>query len=386
MRVDIRDEAIFRALAPLEVARYLCARGWQRVGEMGEQASVWMPKGDTGEEVEIVLPLDTTLVDYALRMGEVVRILERVETRSQLEILRDIATTDADIIRVRLHAGEGANHTLAMEDAVLGADKSQDMMLAAACSAVEPREYFYARKFDQASDYVRRLRFGQTEPGSFVFTLISPVPPALSSTTQLPLLADEDEVDPPFERKVTRTLVTGLRAAQRAAREAASSGDISPFLRAVDDGVSANLCDALQGLAGVDGNAPFEVSLSWSSNRSAPRDMGQSVRFTPDVLPVFEEVSRQFKKKRPRAEFELEGVIVQLEQRDERKGDRRVRISGAVEGKTRKVEVVLPEDDFSRAIRAFEERETVRVLGTLVQSGRRYMLENPRQFEVRPEE
>lgn len=75
-----------------------------------------------------------------------------------------------------------------------------------------------------------------------------------------------------------------------------------------------------------------------------------------------------------------------MEQKKDPDGDRRVRISGAVEGKTRKVEVILPKDDFSRAIGAFEQRETVRVLGKLTQSGRRYVLKNPRQFEVRPEE
>lgn len=386
MRADIRDEATFRSLAPLDVARYLRARGWNRFDEIGDRASVWSPGSEDAEEVEVLLPLDRSLGDYALRMGEVVRTLERVEARSQLEIVHDIVTTDADIVRVRLHASEKSNHTLPIEDAVLAAEKSRDMMLAAACSAVEPREYYHARKFDQANAYVRRLRLGQTEPGSFIFTLISPVPPALSSDTQLPLLPGDDETDTPFERRVTRTLITGLNSAQKAARDAASSGDISPFVRAVNDGVSANLCDALQGLAGADGSAAFEVGLSWSSNRTAPRDICRSVRFTPDVLPVFEEVSRQFKKKRPQEEFELEGVIVQMEQQEDPDGDRRVRISGAVEGKTRKVEVTLPRDDFSRAIQAFEGRETVRVLGKLTRSGRRYVLENPRQFEVLPEE
>jgi hypothetical protein len=51
------------------------------------------------------------------------------------------------------------------------------LMMAAACTAVQPRAWFRSRKPAQAEQYLRQVRLGQTEQGSYVLTVQSRVPP-----------------------------------------------------------------------------------------------------------------------------------------------------------------------------------------------------------------
>ena len=188
------------------------------------------------------MPLQHETGDFALRVSEVLRTLEHVEQRSQLEILRDLRTSSSDLIRIRASASQTTTGSIPLDLGVRFVEEAREMMLAAACSAIDPRPYYATRKPVQANEYLSRVRMGQTERGSFVLTILSPVPPGLRPPEPL------DGVLPdPFERKVSQTLASGLLAARLAAQRAAVSGDVQPFREAVPRGVSANLCDALVG-------------------------------------------------------------------------------------------------------------------------------------------
>jgi hypothetical protein len=194
---------------------------------------------DPGNDEEIVLPLREEVGDFALRVSEVLKVLESVEHRSQLEILRDLLTSSSDLIRVRASTGQTTNGSIPLDLAVLFVEEARDLMLAAACSTVGPRAYYARRKPAQANDYLRGVRMGQTERGSYVLTILSPVPPSLRAAEP------EDAPPEPFERKVSRTLATALASVRTAAQRAAVTGDMQPFREAVEFGVSANFCDAL---------------------------------------------------------------------------------------------------------------------------------------------
>ena len=117
------------------------------------------------------------------------------------------------------------------------------MAFPSACAAVSPRAFYGTRKPKEAGDYIRRVRLGQTEHGSFVRTVLSEVPPKLSPSESGKLF-DED-LPVPFERRVTEVLLKASAAAVHAAEEAGASGDFKPFEEAIDAGVSGNLCGAL---------------------------------------------------------------------------------------------------------------------------------------------
>ena len=51
------------------------------------------------------------------------------------------------------------------------------MLLSAACSLSNPQPLYRAGANKEAREYLKQVRMGQTEQGSFVITLLSPVVP-----------------------------------------------------------------------------------------------------------------------------------------------------------------------------------------------------------------
>lgn len=377
MKAIVSDLDTLRTLKPLEVVQYLRAKGWQQDGDLGSKATLWVrPNG--GEAEEIVLPRRKDFADFDLRMAEVLATLEKAEARSQLDILRDVQTTSADLVRLRAPVRNAADGSLAIEAAVSFVASARDLMLAAACAAIDKRLYFATRKPQQATNYLDRVRMGQTERGSFILTILSPVPPALRSEQGALFPVESSE---PYERAVTRTLAEALAATASAAEAAAAQGDMKPFTDAMEYGVSANLCDAIVSISNVSGGEGVDVTIAWSPGRASPDRTPSRVRLQGDAIPLIEEAARLFRETGPIDDFELQGAVIALD-RPESGLYRRITVAGFIDGQARKVQVDLSEDDYAKAITAHEQQSLVFCTGELVKAGRSYRLQSPRQFRV----
>lgn len=366
--------AALRSLQPLEVAGYLRAHGWQEEAELHGKGSLWV----RGRDEELTLPARRDLGDYELRMEEVVQTLASAEGRAEREVLRDLQTVTSDLIRVRVQAGATKYGTLPMEAAVALAAGSRDLLLAAACAAVNRRPVYASRKPNRAMGYLDGIQVGQTERGSYVLTILSPVPPELRRT-QASLFPLEPE--DPYERVVTRTLMVALQALVDAARRAMSHGDLRPFQEAVSSGVSANLCDAVAALSAANDGEGLDIQMAWSPTRPIGPGVPERVTLSGDTIPLIEEAARGFRDTSLVEDVELEGAVTGLDRSvDAREGD--VTITGNVEGRVHRVLVRLPDPLYSEAVRAHDGRHLVTCVGDLRRLTKGYRLENPRHFEI----
>lgn len=95
MIVTVRDPNILSNLDPKAITLYLQARGWLLESHVPEKESVWInsASGQEYDKYDITLPLNPQTRSYALRMAEILETLEKVEERSQLDILSDLITT-----------------------------------------------------------------------------------------------------------------------------------------------------------------------------------------------------------------------------------------------------------------------------------------------------
>lgn len=378
MKTTIRDVAVLRSVAPLDVVAYLRTSGWTLQETVPGRYTLWeRAAGDAGETFEALVPASAELRDFAQRIADLLATLEVAEGRSQEEVLEDLLTPNADVIRIRAVGPESRDGSLPFEDAVGLVDHAREMLLAAACAAIEPRPWFETRRPSEATEFVRRLRMGQTARGSFVMTIQSRVPPALDGAgLRTPAVAELD----PFERRVTHTLSFGLDAMQRAANDAATSGQLDAFRAAVPRGLSANLCGAVAGLAGRAEDQSIEVSFTWARVRPPRIDVPSRIRFAPDALPIIGEAGRVLKEQSPRLDFDLEGPILRLDRSPDEQGT--VTIGGFVDGRPRKVRVDLGPEDYRRACDAHREGNIVRCTGTLTRDGRSFVLRDARGFAV----
>jgi hypothetical protein len=235
--------------------------------------------------------------------------LRQIERRPEPEILQDLMTTTCDLIRVRAPSREAESGSLPLEQAVAFVERSRDLVLAAACAAITKRAFFATRKPMKATEYLSKVRMGQTERGSYVLTILSPVAPALAPEGELPLDLEPSE---PYERQVTRTLAEGLAAMAQAARDAAASGGMRGFEQAVRLGVSANLCAAVAGLSAVSPGEGLDIRIAWSRTRPVPNTVPSRVFLGSDSMPLIQEASRLFKDTAAVKDVELQGFVTRL--------------------------------------------------------------------------
>ncbi|MCY4376182.1 MAG: hypothetical protein OXC31_20700, partial [Spirochaetaceae bacterium] len=275
MSIAAGEVALARTVGLRGVHAYLRANGWIPTDSPRRETAdiyVW-PEDD--QEAAIV-PASEEYADYGTRIYQIAEQLGHVEGREMFSVLTDLCLAESDLVRVRLpHAYE--DNTAKLTDGAAVLDEARGLLLAAACSADRPQRMYRAGRNKKAADYLSNVRLGQTEPGSFVINLLSPVPPRLAE--QATLFPDESlgpVVEEPFERNVTRMLVSGLSASRKAMdRVNRGVAGISEFENRLAEGVSANLCRAIARLTEV--GRGLEVSVSWAMTRPADPEVSKRV-------------------------------------------------------------------------------------------------------------
>ena len=369
MNANISDRNVLLAVSPMALSAYARTAGWAKVETYGEHSDVY-----AGQSLpEIIIPRTHQLGDYASVVARLIGIFARVAEVGEATLYNDLITADRDVIRARAVdvAGDG---TVDLSSGVKMVRAARDLVLAIACSLSGWRPFYRIGANREANEFLRRMRLGQTEQGSFVVTLLTP--------TILPL--DQDILSPDHEidttittRRVTLRLDRALTAA-RGAVEIASGGDANAFSRAVTRGVSANLCEAL-----VDLIEPFpalDISITWARTyrMSTPR---QTVSFTGDDVPILRAAAQSFRSRESQPDVRLTGSV-RILRRDESERDGTVTIRASVNGGLQSVTATLTQSDYDRAVQAHAERWPVVVAGDLERSGQRWHLHYPRILEV----
>ncbi|MBI5264803.1 MAG: hypothetical protein HY852_23655 [Bradyrhizobium sp.] len=381
MRASINDQFAIGAIRPLNAIGYLRAHGWERFGDAsGLPFTVW--HNASHPKAEILIPSDRSAADYTLLLREALLELEAVENRSQLEILRDLYNSGFDVVRLAAQSTRTADGTVDIDEGVLLFERARDTLYAAACSTVKPQAVFHSRRPQAANEYMRKARLGQTEQGSYVLTLLSPVAPQLTPHSDTDLFPEE-----PFERRVVQTLARSVRLAVGAAESSVTgpAPDFSPFQNAVAGGVSANLCEGIAGLFSAADPATVELSISWALNRPTPNEAHSRVLISSDVIPTLQEAARLFRAFDRLENYEIKGPVIKL-QRDQTAPFGMVTVLAPVEGRTRKVTLVLPDRDYQTAVVAHHQHRYVRVVGTVAREAKTYRLENPVNFDLAPDD
>lgn len=379
MNATIRDVDGVSHLQPLQVSSYLLAHGWHPTGAIGDRGAVWSITLPDAGTIEVIVPLDPQLRDFARRMGEVLHALTVAERRSVHQMVTDLTTATADVIRFAFTAPVFEEGAVPLETGVRLVTRARDVVLAGACAAARPgRSVFAARKSPEAAGYMRDVRLGQTERGSFVLAVHSPVPPTLQGSFFR-------DMEAPFERKVTLTLARALDAARKAAAQAAATSAWQPFQDALAMGVNANLWEAVAGMFQETEARALRVQSSWAPSRPEMGTVPSEITFTADAALLLLGAARLFRVRAQRDEFELEGVVVGLE-RPEGAAAGVVTIAGVVDEHIRKVRVELGDADYAIAITAHRDRRVVRCEGELVKEGRMFFLRDPRLFVLDEDE
>ena len=381
MRTKITDEDALRALSWVDLKAYLDSQGWRAAGTYAGKAAIYASPSDNGGTAEILVPLNDDVADYAARMADAVAALARIEDRDEQAIFSDLSEAGSDVIRLRASEADDEG-TISLADGVALHREAENLMLAAACAAVEPRRSYHARKIAEVRDYLDELRLGQTERGSYVMTIRSPISPALRSSRlelfdAMAALLDDDGGEP-FSRRVTLKLARALASTKDAVSKAIADDGFDAFDAAVDHGVSANLCDAIASLA--QHGAGLDIGISWARVRPVT-GANPHFRFSRDMARVLQEAAVEFRRNEPRLDERVEGFVIHLDRPPEQ-FDGHATLRTLIDGKQRRIQVTFDQGEYNLVIRAHRDQVAVSLDGGLYPRGQRWELRNPRNLRL----
>ena len=317
MGLDLRDRRALLAVSPAALSAYARSAGWHLGERYRSHSDVYV--GDS--RPEIIVPRTERLGDYASVVASLIETFAEVGEQDESTVYRSLATADRDVIRLRVAESDDGSVTL--EDGVSLVRGARDLVLSAACSLREPQPVYQTRANREATDLLNQMRLGQTDHGSFVVTLLTPVVPPPVGT----LLPNADDVDAPIARRATRRLLDALVEA-RQATERSSMADEGAFEGAWVRGVSANLCEALARI--VERFSSLDIGVSWARTRPAANP-GRVVRFGHADAPVLREVARSFRQRAPRRDVRLHGFVRLLERTEAQDGGT-IRLATDIDG------------------------------------------------------
>ena len=365
MKVSILDPEALCAISPTALVAYARAAGWQKTEPYGAHSDVY--ESLSPDKPEIIVPRTDRLGDYPTIVVRLISIFSQAADSDELSIYRDLVDADRDVIRIRSHGGDD-DGSVPLDAGVELVKDAREMLLAAACAVRIPQPLYRTGANKEACDYMQRVKLGQTEHGSFVVTLLAPVPPLLQPPA-LDLGIDGFDADP-FERMVTRRLMQALEASRNAAELATSSEGFRAFESAVDSGVSSNLCEAVAGL--IEQSGKLEIKLTWARTRPLS-EAYRHIAFSGSNAGILREAARIFRGRSPRPEVSLLGYVHKL-RRKQTEVQGLVTLKTMIDDKFQSVGMVLDTDNYSIAVKAHDAKIPLVATGDLKRVGQRWQL------------
>lgn len=373
MKATLTDREALLAVSPAALRAYLEFEGWRKERPFGRFGQIYASEGPHGPS-EIPVPFTNDVADYASSVLDIIAELSDIEGRDQLAIYRDLVGSDREVIRIRAPKADD-DGSVEIEEGVDLVLNARDLMASAACSAHDPRAAYHLGKVVKATEYMKKVRLGQTERGSYVVTLLAPVPPAISPK-QIEMWPEMEEE--PFERQVTRTLSSAMYAVQDAIH-AINRGEGEEVLdRSVKFGVSANLCEALGNL--VERGRGIDVSVTWARTRPTP-EARSKIQFHEPAAEILKEAARHLRQCEPRRDERIFGYVVRLG-REQEQEDGEVTFKTLIDGHTRSMKAALSAADYVIAYAAHGDRIPVSLTGDIDTRARPWRLTQVRDLRI----
>lgn len=369
MRVEIQDKEALLAISPLALSAYARSLGWEECGVYRKYGDIYVAKN----RPEIMIPNIQELDDYATVVATLIRIFAEVAGADEISLYHDLITYDRDVIRVRVSNEDSGS--VSMREGIDLVQGARELLLAAACSLDEPMPYYSAAAKIRANKHLKGFHLGQTEHGSFVIRVLTPVVKPSSIQQQLVPNMNGDETDYDnehlmnIERKVTRRLMSALSSTRNMTETEQIRSDKGSLNSAIESGINADLCRAIVKLIG-----PFlaiDISSNWARNYipEKPRDIVEFRKPHVQFLSKYAEYFDAQELENQRERICLKGVVERLH-RKENEVDGMIDLRAYVDPQERQVSAELSPPDYERAIQAHKGRSYIALEGELDKSSK----------------
>lgn len=351
---------------PLAFSKYLTDTGWTKFPTKRDYIKIF--QCDNNDEFyQVTIPVDKDLSDYKKAMYEAVETVAKKEKRSIEQLMLYLLNPNADILKIRLDKPDIESGNILFDDAIKIYENAKKILAATALDIINPQIYHRGRIDEAVSEFLTKCRFGQTEIGSYVVSVVCPFAELNEEKEykQLSIFSDEEQCANSLTRQVTNRVIENILLIKKCIDE----DDIGKLteLKADQNIISANFFEALNGLNLETENTKVEFIAEWSPTVKNKKNHTARITLTHDYYQPITTIIDKLKKENKHS-FKILGRIKSLQSSPvvEKRTEGKICVAYLNdENKSKVVTVNLNKPDYDKAITAHAEGKYVEIVGEL---------------------
>ena len=285
------------------------------------------------------------------------------EGRSLEQLYLYLLNPNADILKIRIEKKEIEPGNILLDDAIAVYENAKRLLGAAAQDVLKPTAFHQGRMDTTITSFLSNCRFGQTEGGSYVVSVICPMTEvAEGEVRQLELFEDETE-ETNFTRQVTTKVVKSIQKL----KSRIDDGQYNLAETSTEDGISANFYEALLGINLDQEGIRVDFVPEWAPGIKVEENLPQKISLSHSYYqPIHATVTQlkgSIKKKR-----KIVGRIKKLEASADIESRKAGKISVVYVDDANKAKTViarLDKNDYDKAIEAHTKGWYVEIIGDM---------------------
>ena len=352
-------------ISPLAFAKYLKDMGWEQFQSKRQDIKIFQyEKNDVF--FQVVIPTEKKLSDYKEAMYKAVVTVAEAEKKSVEQVMLYLLNPNTDILKIRLEKKDVEVGNILFDDAIRIYENAKRLLAAKVLDILHPKKYHQGRMDDCVLKFLSSCRFGQTEIGSYVISVVCPFAELDENEDykQLSIFSDEEQCANSLTRQVTSRVMKNLSFI----KNQIDNGEMDQLiLQDTGKTISANFYEALRGLNLDSDGTDVEFIAEWSPIVRNTDCVKDRILLTHDYYQPIETTIEKLKDKTNKS-TRIIGRIKKLESSPDvqkRKSGKItvVYLDGNDERKT--VTVNLDKNDYDKAIKAHERGSHVEIVGEI---------------------
>ena len=371
MIYNIDYNELIRKVNPITFSKYLQDTGWEQFHTKRKDIRIFQKKQE--EFSQVIIPMNEMLSDYYEALYLACQEVAKIENRSIEQLLLYLLNPNADILKIHIEKRAVESGSILIDDAIKVYENAKKMLGAAAQDVLKPTLIHQGRIDTSVTEFLAGCRFGQTEVGSYVISVICPMTEVENGEVrQLNFFDDEQKEEKNFTRKVTEKVVTSIQRL----KDRIDEGQYSLAETCLEDQTSINFYEALIGINLEEEGTIVEYIPEWAPGFPVTAEVPESVsishHYYQPILAAVTKIKGAEKKKR-----KIVGRIKRLEASPdlENRDAGKVTIIYVDENNKAKTAVAkLEKADYCKAIDAHANGLYVEIVGEM-SSGRNNEIE-----------
>ncbi|MCD7956610.1 MAG: hypothetical protein LUG93_12885 [Lachnospiraceae bacterium] len=350
---------------PLAFIKYLKATGWRQFQTKRTDIRVYQIERES-DFFQAVVPLDKNLRDYKTAMYHAVKTVADAEQRPIEQMMLYLLNPNTDILKIRLDKKEVEAGNILFDDAISLYENTKKMIAAAAMDVIHPRKIHQGRPDDVVTKFLSECRFGQTEVGSYIVSVVCPFAELdeKKGYRQLSIFSEEEQCADSLTRKVTSRVMNNLFAI----KSQIDKGETEPLVSGEgDSAISVNFYEALNGLTSDSDTADIEFTAEWDPAVKNNMCRTNHIRLSRDYGQPIETVISKIREAKNKATTII-GRIKKLESAPDvsQRKTGKITLIYLDDSDHKKTAVAnLEKDEYDRAIEAHASGKYVEIVGDL---------------------